>query len=206
MVHRSVCVLYVASLFNAKPIYVTLDRKKGVTILIPTLRGFPVSQLMQCNIHLCNTGKKRAFEYLLLSFLICVDVFVCFSWFPIARSGVRFLQPLARFSEVGGHFHAIGYLDGHSHVARCDASGRGLPALHETTLSDRRGNGSTGWAMRPICTQQAGGAKWLRNVQQELYSTMYTLGVIVVCTKIACMPEGMHVRQQDVHRLHACLK
>ena len=37
MVHRSVCFLYLASLHNAKPIYVTLERKRACEYLLLSL-------------------------------------------------------------------------------------------------------------------------------------------------------------------------
>ena len=63
----------------------------------------------------------------MFGFLLCLVAL-----FSSARFVTRVSQPLVRFSYMDGHFHATGYLDGHVHATGWDASGRGLPAVHES--------------------------------------------------------------------------
>ena len=60
--------------------------------------------------HLKEKGRVKMEYY---SYYLVWSSFYVFSLSAIARSVVRFLQPLARFSEMDGHFHATGYLECH---------------------------------------------------------------------------------------------
>ena len=157
--------VYLASVNNAKPIYVTLER-------------------------------KRACEYFLLSLVLCVGFFYCFPFVPDCTLWRSFLTA-SRSLLVDGWPLLCNRVSGRPRSCNkvwCQRSWSASGSWKQHCLAADATEALVGPCGRSAPSRLSGPNGC--GMCSRSHSSMYALGVIVVCTPIACMLAGMHVRQQ----------